>query len=82
MINIEKLTDEQQLSLAEFAYSLASDILIKSDGEKVITVFQEHSVPEAFVANLEIDDICDLIEKNISTETLEIIMGKYYSGKL
>ena len=59
-----------------------SGTLIKPEAEDLIRVFQDHHVPEAFVANLNINDTVDLLVKNTSHETRENIMHKYYSGKL
>jgi hypothetical protein len=80
MITIENFTDKQQYDIAEFIFAHESDTLIKPEAEALIRVFQEHRVPEAFVANLAIKDCIDLLGSNTSLETRDSIMEKYYSG--
>lgn len=80
MITIENFTDKQQYDIAEFIFAYESDTLIKPEAEALIRVFQEHHVPEAFVANLSIEDTIGLLASNTSLETRDVIMGKYYSG--
>lgn len=75
-------TQKQKLDIAEFIFGYESDTLIKPDAEKLINVFQEHSVPEAYVANLSIEDCLDLLVKNTTSEERTEIMTQYYSGKL
>jgi hypothetical protein len=82
MLTIENFTDKQQYVIAEFIFAHESDTLIKPEAEALIKVFQEHHVPEAFVANLTISDCIDLLVSNISLEVRDEIMGKYYSGNL
>jgi hypothetical protein len=88
MLTIENFTDKQQYVIAEFIHRLwrvfahESDTLIKPEAEALIKVFQEHHVPEAFVANLTISDCIDLLVSNTSLEVRDEIMGKYYSGNL
>lgn len=82
MITIEDLTTEQQCSIAEFIFAYLGDTIIKSEAIDLIEVFQEHHVPEAFVANLSIEDTIDLLMDNTSIEMRDEIMKKYYSGKL
>lgn len=82
MIKTEEFTNKEQLEIAEFIFAYQSGTLIKPEAEDLIRVFQDHHVPEAFVANLNIDDTVDLLVKNTSHETREDIMHKYYSGKL
>lgn len=75
-------TQKQKLDIAEFIFGYESDTLIKPDAERLIKVFQEHSVPEAYVANLSTDDCLDLLIKNTTTAERVGIMSEYYSGKL
>ena len=82
MLTTENFTDNQQYIIAEFIFSYESDTLIKPEAEALIKVFQEHHVPEAFVANLTISDCVDLLVSNTSLEVRDVIMGKYYSGSL
>lgn len=77
-----EFTQKQKLAIAEFLHAYETDTLIKPEAEKLISVFQEHSVPEAYVANLEIDDCCDLIINNTTADERSEIMALYYSGKL
>lgn len=82
MITIENLTDKQQYDIAEFIFAHESDTLIKPEAEALIRVFQEHHVPESFVANLSIEDCIDLLASNTSLEIRDEIMKKYYRGAL
>jgi hypothetical protein len=82
MVAIENFTERHQYDIAEFIFAYESDTLIKSEAESLIKVFQDHRVPEAFVANLEIKDCMDLLMSNTSLETRDEIMKKYYSGAL
>lgn len=82
MITIENFTDKQQYDIAEFIFAHETDTLIKPEAEALIRVFQEHHIPEAFVANLSIEDTIGLLASNTSIETRDVIMEKYYSGTL
>jgi hypothetical protein len=82
MINLEDLTNKQQLVIAEFIFAFRSDTLIKSEAEDLIEVFKEHHVPEAYVANLSIEDTIDLLTNNMSPDTAEEILKKYFRGEL
>ena len=76
------LTDKQKLAIAEFAHAYETDTLIKPEAEALIKVFQEHGVPEAFVANVDIDDCLELLFENTTVEERDLIMQSYYSGSL
>lgn len=77
-----EFTKKQELAIAEFIFSYETDVLITSDAQNLINVFQEHHVPEAYVANISIEDCMQLIKDNISVEQTDEILKKYLSGKL
>jgi hypothetical protein len=77
-----KFTKQQQYIIAEFIFAHETDTLIKPEAQALIEVFQEHSVPEAYVANLSIEDCVDLLVKNTTSEERSTIMADYYSGNL
>jgi len=77
-----KLTDKQKLAIAEFAHAYETDTLIKPEAEALIKVFQEHGIPEAFVANVDIDDCLELLMANTTIEERTELMQLYYSGSL
>lgn len=82
MITTENFTDKQQYDIAEFIFAHETGTLIKPEAEALIRVFQEHHIPEAFVANLTIEDTINLLSSNTSLETRDSIMEKYYRGSL
>ena len=77
-----EFTKEQEFIIAEFIFAYQSDTLIKSEAKELINVFQEHSVPEAYVANLSVTDCIYLLINNTSQEQRDTLMDKYYSGNL
>lgn len=82
MIQINEFTTQQKIAIAEYIYADMTDTLIKSEGEAVIKAMQEHHIPEAFVTNLETNDIEALILNNTTNETRTEIFNAYVSGKL
>jgi len=77
-----ELTNSQKNIIAEFIYSDAADVLIKSDAERVIELFKEKKVEKAEEINLDVVSVREAIHKNISLEDRDSIMNDYYSGKL
>lgn len=77
-----EFTKQQKLAIAEFVFAFFNDTLIKSEADNLIKVFQEHHVPEAFVANLETEDCIKLVMDNTTPSIVQKIMKEYFSGKL
>jgi hypothetical protein len=77
-----EFTKEQQSVIAEFIFAYETDTLIKSEAKGLIKVFQEHSIPEAYVANLSIEDCLELLVDNTTVDQRGELMTKYYSGNL
>lgn len=77
-----ELTKSEKNDIAEFIFSYKSDILIKSDAEKVIELFKNKGVPGAEGLELYADEVSEFINKTLSSEEIESIMKAYYSGGL
>ena len=82
MITIENLTDKQQYDIAEFIFAHESDTLIKPEAEALIRVFQEHHVPESFVANLSIEDCIDSAYNEIKGRKGKMNNGTFVKNTL
>jgi hypothetical protein len=77
-----EFTTQQESAIAEFAHAFETDTLIKPEAEALIKVFQDHNIPEAFVADVDVDDCLMLLFSNTTIEQRSEIMKKYYSGSL
>ncbi len=74
------LSNSDKYYIAEFLYSNATDILIKSDAEKAIEVINKCFTDEKIEMDASV--ILTLIYKHISAPDINTIMEDYYSGKL
>lgn len=83
MIQLTDFTNKQQEVIAEFIHAYQTDTLIKSEGEALLKVFQDHKVVLSDSnSDLSIDDYLKLILLNIDLDTIDEIMKKYYKGEL
>ena len=76
---MEELTNEEKLDIAEFIFSESTDVLIKSDAEKVIVIFENRDLEPP---HLEVGSINDALAKHISQEDRDEMMEDYYAGRL
>ncbi len=74
------LSNSDKYHIAEFIYSYATDVLIKSDAEKVIKVLNEHFTMEDIKMDASV--ISNLIRKYIDEQSINSIMVDYYAGRL
>lgn len=81
MIALEQLTKEEKFIIAEFIYSYQTDILIKSDAERVIDLFKARGNDVSEV-KLEANAVMNLIRQHIESPDRIEIMNAYYAGKL
>lgn len=85
-------TDQEKYVIAEFVYSRANDILIKSDAIALLNVFDAHELIKQDVNALveEVNDnrtdivkkCIELLNEHIPHAQGQDIMNSYYSGKL
>jgi hypothetical protein len=86
-----ELSNKDKYIIAEYVYSWQSDILIKSDAERLIDVFDKHELIKNKKSWLkDVEDQSDniavklmlVLENNISDDVGNKIMDDYRAGKL
>ena len=83
MIQLTDFTNKQQEVIAEFIHAYQTHTLIKSEGEALLKVFQDHNVVLSDSnSDLSIHEYLKLILLNIDLDTIDEIMKKYYKGEL
>lgn len=81
-MNIENLSNQEKLVIAEFIHAMETDTLIKSEGQAVIDLFAEKGIERAKTTELETYSIFFLIKSEIEVIDRQIIMNEYLTGKL
>ncbi len=81
-LEIEDMPNNLQYAIAEFIYSRDNDILIKSDARTVIEEFKSFGVDVSSTIETSIHSVTNLIRLNCEFHTRQLIMDKYFKGKL
>lgn len=82
MLHLSDITYTQQFIIAEFLYSYDADILIKSDVEKLIEVFEQLEIPSLKSTKLDPTPYFNHVVLHINQEDISQIMQLYFSGQL
>ena len=80
-IEAKNLTTEEKNIIAEYIYSYQTEILIKSDAERVIELFKNRGFDTSKV-ELEAHSVMNLIRLYIDSPDRDDIMNLYFQGKL
>lgn len=82
MLHLSDINDQQQFIIAEFLYSHDADILIKSDVENLIEVFEQLDMPSLKSTKLDPTPYYKHIMTHINNEDVSQIMRLYFGGQL
>ncbi|PIZ50427.1 hypothetical protein COY27_07130 [Candidatus Woesearchaeota archaeon CG_4_10_14_0_2_um_filter_33_13] len=80
-LSLQQLTDKDKYIIAEYIYSFHQDILIKSDAQEVLNMFDRKGI-NVIGIELEKYTVMNLIRKHVGVLDRQEIMEQYYSNNI